>query len=240
MLLDRLSASDLTAATSECVFPPPYTSLARSLEQLLQTWPLQRRCVHAKQHVFRAGQSRHALYLVHSGFFKTALISEDGREKITGFRMRRDLLGLDSLDVPAYACDAIALDTGEVWELPYAQLRDQLPQFQERITAQLAGEIRRDWNWMLVLGTLGADQRVITFLFDLASRLERLGFSPSRLQLRMTRAELGNFLSLTLETVTRVLSRLQTRGLIAVSGREIRLQDREGLRSVLNGSAACH
>lgn len=211
-----------------------------SLEQLLQNWPLQRRRVHAKQHVFRAGQPRHALYLVHAGFFKTALISEDGREKITGFRMRGDLLGLDSLDMPTYTCDAIALDTGELWELPYAQLRDEMPQFQERITALLAGEIRRDWGWMLALGTLGADQRVVTFLFDLASRFERLGFSPSHLQLRMTRAELGNFLSLTLETVTRVLSRLQARGLIAVAGREIRIQNRAGLQTVLRENTACH
>ncbi|UJB21678.1 MULTISPECIES: helix-turn-helix domain-containing protein [Lysobacter] len=212
----------------------------RSLEQLLQSWPLQRRRVHAKQYIFRAGQPRHALYLVHAGFFKTAVISEDGREKITGFRMRGDLLGLDALDMPAYACDAMALDTGELWELPYAQLRDELPQFQERITALLAGEIRRDWGWMLALGTLGADQRVITFLFDLASRFEGLGFSPNHLQLRMTRAELGNFLSLTLETVTRVLSRLQARGLIAVAGREIRIQDRHGLQTVLRDSASCH
>ncbi|KRA20747.1 hypothetical protein ASD69_05420 [Lysobacter sp. Root604] len=207
---------------------------------MLQAWPLQRRCVHAKQHVFRAGQARHALYLIHSGIFKTAVISEDGREKITGFRMRGDLLGLDSLDMPTHACDATALDTGEIWELPYAQLRDRMPQFQERITALLAGEIRRDWNWMLVLGTLGADQRVITFLFDLASRLERQGFSPNHLQLRMTRAELGNFLSLTLETVTRVLSRLQARGLIAVAGREIHMLDRKGLRSILSESVAYH
>ncbi|KQZ60086.1 hypothetical protein ASD53_02695 [Lysobacter sp. Root559] len=180
------------------------------------------------------------MYLVHAGFFKTAVVSEDGREKITGFRMRGDLLGLDALDMPTYACDVMALDTGELWELPYTRLRDELPQFQERVTALLASEIRRDWSWMLTLGTLGADQRVVTFLFDLASRLEQLGFSPNRLQLRMTRAELGNFLSLTLETVTRVLSRLQARGLIGVAGREICIKDRNGLQTVLRDNTAYH
>ncbi|MEI2455023.1 helix-turn-helix domain-containing protein [Lysobacter firmicutimachus] len=213
---------------------------ARSLEQLLKDWPLQRRCVHAKQYVFRAGQPRQALYLVHAGFFKTALVSDDGREKITGFRMRGDLLGLDALDQPVYTCDAVALDTGELWELPYAQLRERLPQFQERITAMLAGEIRRDWNWMLALGTLGADQRVAAFLLDLAARLEGLGFSASRLMLRMTRAELGNFLSLTLETVTRALSRLQARGLIAVDGREIRILEPAALQAAQRDPALCH
>lgn len=202
--------------------------------------PLQRRRVRAKQHVFRAGQPRTALYLVHAGFFKTALVSEDGREKITGFRMRGDLLGLDALDMNAYACDAVALDTGELWEVPFARLRNERPQFQERITALLAQEIRRDWNWMLALGTLGADQRVVTFLFDLAARLRALGFSGECLQLRMTRAELGNFLALTLETVARSLSRLQARGLIEVAGREIRLRDRAGLGEVLNAGARVH
>lgn len=215
-------------------------SPARSLEQLLQDWPLQRRRVHAKQYVFRAGQPRQALYLVHAGFFKTALVSDDGREKITGFRMRGDLLGLDALDQHVYTCDAVALDTGELWELPYAQLRERLPQFQERITAMLAGEIRRDWSWMLALGTLGADQRVAAFLLDLAARLEGLGFSPSRLLLRMTRAELGNFLSLTLETVTRALSRLQARGLIAVDGREIRILEPARLQAAQRDPALCH
>jgi len=209
-------------------------------ELLRRGWPLQRRRVRAKQHVFRAGQPRTALYLVHAGFFKTALLSEDGREKITGFRMRGDLLGLDALDMDAYACDAVALDTGELWEVPFARLRSELPPFQERITALLAREIRRDWTWMLALGTLGADQRVVTFLFDLAARLQALGFSGERLQLRMTRAELGNFLSLTLETVARSLSRLQARGLIEVAGREIVLRDRVALGELLAAGGRVH
>ena len=217
-------------------------SETRSLEALLQEWPVQRRRIHAKQYVFRAGQPRQSLFLVHAGFFKTCMISEDGREKITGFRMRGDLLGLDALDMASYTCDAIALDTGEIWELPYAQLCNNLPEFQQRITSILAGEIRRDWGWMLTVGTLSAEQRVVAFLLDLGQRLEALGFSARRLLLRMTRAELGNFLSLKLETVTRALSHLQSQGMIEVAGREIRLEDLTGLRSVVYGTAgrSCH
>src|SRR5688572_20328038 len=160
---------------------------APALESLLLRWPPRVHRLEPRQALFHAGQPRASLFYVRSGCFKTSVVSEDGREKITGFRMRGDLLGLDALDMPTYACDVMALDTGELWELPYARLRDELPQFQERVTALLASEIRRDWSWMLTLGTLGADQRVVTFLFDLASRLEQLGFSPNRLQLRMTR-----------------------------------------------------
>ncbi|ALN55992.1 transcriptional regulator, Crp/Fnr family [Lysobacter enzymogenes] len=231
-------ADDGCAAASQAGDAALESWLQRELPRL--GLPLQRRRLRAKQHVFRAGQPRTALYLVHAGFFKTALVSEDGREKITGFRMRGDLLGLDALDMNAYACDAVALDTGELWEVPFARLRNERPQFQERITALLAQEIRRDWNWMLALGTLGADQRVVTFLFDLAARLQTLGFSGECLQLRMTRAELGNFLSLTLETVARSLSRLQARGLIEVAGREIVLRDRVALSGLLAAGGRVH
>jgi CRP/FNR family transcriptional regulator len=88
---------------------------------------------------------------------------------------------------------------------------------------------------MLALGTLGADQRVTAFLLDFSARLERLGFSPRELTLRMTRAELGNFLSLKLETVTRALSRLHAQGLLAVERRQIRIEDPAGLRALMTG-----
>jgi CRP/FNR family transcriptional regulator len=227
------SAEALLTPAQSVYAPLEVASTPRDLEAMLKHLPLQRRKVNAKQYVFRAGQPRQSLFLVHAGFFKTCLISEDGREKITGFRMRGDLLGLDSLDMPVYTCDAIALDVGEVWELPYASLSESLPEFHQRLTSILAGEIRRDWSWMLALATLSAEQRVATFLLDLAGRLETLGFSARRLTLRMTRAEIGNFLSLKLETVTRALSSLQAQGLIGVDGRDIRIEDTAGMRTAL-------
>lgn len=213
---------------------------AGDIASLVAGLPLQRRRLHPKQYLFRAGQPRQSLFLVHAGFFKTCVLSEDGREKITGFRLRGDLLGMDALDMPAYTCDAISLDVGEVWELPVAQLRHSLPEFQERLTAVLASEIRRDWGWMLALGTLSAEQRVIAFLLDLAARLEALGFSARHLMLRMTRADLGNFLALQLETVTRALSHLQALGLIGVERRQISIEDPAGLRGLLGGARAGH
>ena len=210
------------------------------LENLLLGLPLQRRRLRAGQHVFRSGQPRNALYLVHAGFFKTAVCSTDGREKITGFQLRGDLLGLDALDMRTYACDAVALDVGEIWELPHVCMSAQVPELQERITAMLASAIRRDWNWMLVFGTLSAQQRVIAFLLDLADRLHALGFSAHRLLLRMTRADLGSFLALKLETVTRALSDLQSRGLIGVERREILINDSAALRAMMQGTQRFH
>ena len=222
------------------LLPCPRPVSAAGIESLVQALPLQRRRLRAKQYLFRAGQRRQSLYLIHAGFFKTCVLSEDGREKITGFRLRGDLLGLDSLDMSTYACDAVSLDVSEVRELPYQQLRDSLPDFQDRLTAVLASEIRRDWGWMLAIGTLSAEQRVVAFLLDLATRLDALGFSPHRLMLRMTRADLGNFLALQLETVTRALSHLQAQGLIDVARREIRLTDPAGLRALLGTSRTIH
>lgn len=217
---------DAVAACNSAIAPAGFEELVKGLA-------LRRRVLRPKQHVFRAGQSQQSLYLVHAGVFKTSLVTADGREKVTGFRLRGDLLGLDSLGMANYACDAVSLDVGEVWELPCAQLRDQLPDFQDRLTAALAGEIRRDWKWMLAVTTLSAEQRVVAFLLDLAARLERLGFSSRQMLLRMTRADLGNFLSLQLETVVRALSHLQALGLIAIDRREICIRNRSGLQAML-------
>lgn len=234
MLESQVSVSEsISFLGDECPPPSLHRSAVPGIETLVAGLPLQHRRVRAKQYVFRAGERRQSLFLIHAGCFKTCVLSQDGREKITGFRLRGDLLGLDALDMPSYTCDAISLDVGEVWELPVAQLRDSLPDFQERLTAVLASEIRRDWGWMLAIGTLSAEQRVITFLLDLAARLEALGFSARCLMLRMTRADLGNFLALQLETVTRALSHLQTLRLIGVERRQIRIENPVALRAML-------
>lgn len=212
---------------------PPGPPARSNLEVLLRQFPLQRHGVRRKQYLFHAGQPCRALFLVHAGCFKTCILSEDGREKITGFHLRGDLLGADSLDLPSHSCDAIALDVSAVWELPVWMLQGQQAGVLRQVTLMLAAEIRREWHWMLALGTLGAEQRVALFLLDLASRLEARGFSARHMLLRMTRAELGNFLSLQLETVTRALSRLSTSGLIVVAGREIHIEDPDGLRRLL-------
>jgi len=207
------------------------------MEALLRGMPVRHRMLKRREYVFRAGQPRHSLFLVHGGFFKTCLASPDGREKITGFRMRGEMLGLDSLGLGAYACDAIALDVGEVWELPYAEFCGRVPEFEQRITWLLAAEVRDDQQWMLRLATLSADQRVGAFLLDMSTRLGALGFSRQCMMLRMTRADLGSFLALKLETVTRALSRLQGRGLLAVQGKKITLLDPVSMQGLMRADS---
>lgn len=196
---------------------------------------LRRVKVEAGDVLYRAGQPLHALYFVHAGFYKIRLLSADGRERTTGFRMRGDLLGIDAIGTETHVSDAVALDAGEVWELSYPEILDactHLPQLQSIVTRALAAEIRADRGWMLALGTLDAEQRVAAFLLDLGARHAALGYSDQRFVLRMTRAEIGSFLSLQLETVTRALTRLQARGFVEVERRDIRIVDAEALAAL--------
>jgi len=213
------------------------------IEKLREHVPVFRRKIRAGQTVYRAGQPFHALYLVHVGCFKTTELSDDGREQVTGFRMRGDLIGVESIGLAAYACDAIALEDGEVWELPYPPVLTALfglPEMHARFTAAMAEEIRRDRAWMLALGTLTAEQRVAAFLVDIAGRCAALGFSDRHFILRMSRSDMASYLALKHETVSRALSRLQDISCIEVLRREIKVLDSDGLAALAGGSVAVH
>ena len=218
------------------VAPPHAVPAPIDIDALRAFIPVVQRKLNAGQYLYRAGQPFNALYLVNIGFLKTCLVAEDGREQVTGFRMRGDLIGIESIGAAVHECDVVALETSGVWELPYpAILRAcvHMPELQERLTWALAAEIRSDRSWKLVLGSLSSEQRVAAFLLDLASRHEALGFSARHFVLRMGRADIGSFLALKHETVTRALTRLATQGCIDVRWREIRILDAAALRGVV-------
>ncbi|HET7610419.1 MAG TPA: cyclic nucleotide-binding domain-containing protein [Rhodanobacteraceae bacterium] len=202
--------------------------LELDMEELQRHMVVTRRIVRAGQYLYRNGQPFHALYLVHAGFLKTCELSEDGREQVTGFRMRGDMMGVESIGLAVHTCDAVALEDSQIWELPYPPVLNaclHIPELQVRLSTALAEEIRRDRSWMLAIGTLPAEQRVAAFLLDLASRLARLGFSARHFILRMGRADIASFLALKHETVSRALSHLEQLGYISVLRREVKLLD---------------
>ena len=220
-----------TLAPASCD-PGTATGGAIGIETLHEHLPATRRRLQPDQHLYRAGQPFDALFVVHFGCLKVCDLSPDGREQVTGFRMRGDLVGAESIGLHDYACDVVALEVCEVWELPYRPIPSaclRLPDLQACLTSALAEEIRRDRSWMLTLGTLKAEQRVAAFLLDLAARHARLGYSARHFILRMSRADIASFLTLKHETVSRILSRLQDRGCITVDRREIRILDADGL-----------
>ncbi|MEP6484574.1 MAG: cyclic nucleotide-binding domain-containing protein, partial [Rudaea sp.] len=199
-----------------------------SIDELSRYVSVTQRKLNGGQYLYRAGQAFQALYLVQAGFLKNSVTSEDGREQVTGFRMRGDLIGVESIGMATHTSDAIALDSCVVWELPYPAILSacaRIPELQSQLTSALAAEIRNDRAWMLALGTLSAEQRVATFLLDVASRHEALGFSARHFVLRMSRADIGSFLALKHETVTRALTRMSAQGFIDVQLREVRILD---------------
>jgi CRP/FNR family transcriptional regulator len=216
--------------------PPVLIKGGIALDDLRAHVPVVQRKLESGQYLYRAGQPFHALYLVHAGFLKTSVISEDGREQVTGFKMHGELMGVESIGMPAHTCDAVALDTSGVWELPYPEILGacaRMPALQEQLTAVLAAEIRNDRSWMLAVGTLSAEQRVAAFLLDVAARHEALGFSARHFVLRMSRADIGSFLALKHETVTRALTRMCAQGCIAIQWREVRILDADALRETI-------
>lgn len=210
------------------------------VELLRHHMQIGRRRLRARQYLYRGGQPFHGLYLVQAGFLKTSNLAEGGREQVTGFRMRGDLLGVESIGLAHHVGDAVALDDTEVWELPYPPVLDacrHVPALQAQLATAMAEEIRRSRGWMLTIGTLPAEPRVAAFLLDVSARLARLGLGDQRFVLRMTRMDIASFLALKHETVSRALSHLERLQLIEVSHREVALLDADGLRGFIDAAS---
>ena len=195
-----------------------------------------RRRVKRGEALFNAGGQFNAVYAIRSGFFKASVIDGEGREQVTGFSMGGELVGLDGLGSGTYNATAIALEDSEVCVLPYALIEEmarEVPALQRHLHAVLAREIVRDHGVMLLLGSMRAEERLATFLLNLSKRFVRRGYSASDFHLRMTREELGSYLGLKLETVSRLFSQFQDTHLIEVQQKHVRILDVEGLERVL-------
>ncbi|PPE66053.1 fumarate/nitrate reduction transcriptional regulator Fnr [Caldimonas caldifontis] len=200
-----------------------------------------RRTVKRGEALFHAGDPFHSLYAVRTGFFKTRVSSEDGRDQVTGFQMAGELLGLDAISQDRHTCDAVALEDSQVCVIHYSQLENlsrEFTELQSSFHKIMSREIVRDHGVMLLLGSMRAEERLAAFLLNLTQRLQARGFSPSSLILRMTREEIGSYLGLKLETVSRTFSKFQDDGLLEVKQRQIRILDQEGLQRLVN-SASC-
>ena len=195
-----------------------------------------RRRVKRGESLYKSGDAFNAVYALRSGFFKTSLAGEDGREQVTGFSMAGELLGLDGIGSGAYNGTATALEDSEVCVMPYALIEEmsrEVPALQRQLHAVLAREIVRDHGVMMLLGSMRAEERLATFLLNLSKRFVRRGYSSSDFHLRMTREELGSYLGLKLETVSRLFSQFQKDGLIEVNQKHVRIVDIAGLARIL-------
>jgi len=186
--------------------------------------------------LYRGQDAFESLFAVRSGAFKSVGVSRAGEEKVTGFHFPGEVLGLDAINGERHTYDAVALEDSEVCVIPYApltQLALKIPLLQARLLRILSSDISRDQGLMLLLGSMTAEQRLCAFLLSLSRRHQKLGYSADRFHLRMTREDIGSYLGLTLETVSRLLSRLQRDGLIAARQREIELKNVDVLKDVV-------
>ncbi|SEN19759.1 CRP/FNR family transcriptional regulator, anaerobic regulatory protein [Luteibacter sp. UNCMF331Sha3.1] len=201
---------------------------------------LRRRC-HAGQPLYRQGQPFHALYVVETGSFKIRDLAEDGREKVSAFKLRGDHLGMESIGLAQYACDAVALEESSCWEVSYElalRAAARAAPLQAELNAVLASEIRSAAGWMLTLSTLAADSRVAAFLVHMSRRYAALGQRSQHIALRMSRLDMASFLGLKHETVSRALGHLADSRYIAVSRREVDVLDPGGLAQCATAAIA--
>ena len=187
--------------------------------------------------LFRNGEPFTSLYAIRTGFFKTCIATEDGRDQVTGFQMAGEIIGLDGIVNDRHSCDAVALEDAEVCVMPYSNLEElsrEVNALQHHVHKVMSREIVREHGVMLLLGSMRAEERLAAFLLNLVQRLHARGFSQSELILRMTREEIGSYLGLKLETVSRTFSKFAEENIIEVKQRHVRILDTDKLQSMVN------
>ena len=188
--------------------------------------------------LFRQGYPLSALYAVRLGFFKTTMVTEEGREQITGFQMIGEMLGMDAIGDEHYTCNAIALEDSEVCPLHFAhleQLSHDLPSLQHNLNKLMSNEIIRDHTLLLMMGNMNSDERLGAFLLNLSQRLALRGYSPYSFVLRMRREEIASYLGMRLETICRSIARLRELCLVNISARNVDILDLPGLKHLVAG-----
>lgn len=196
-----------------------------------------RRKVKRGSTLFRNGDPFTSLYAIRTGFFKTCIATQDGRDQVTGFQMAGDIMGLDGVALDHHNCDAVALEDAEVCVMPFERVEEisrEVSAMQTHVHKIMSREIVREHGVMLLLGSMRAEERLAAFLLNLVDRLHSRGFSQSELVLRMTREEIGSYLGLKLETVSRTFSKFAEEGLIEVKQRHVRILQADALRRVVN------
>ena len=209
---------------------------AQELEQIDEVVAARRR-VKRGVPLFRNGELFKSLYAIRTGFFKTSIAAEDGRDHVTGFQMAGEIIGLDGIVNSRHTCDAVALEDAEVCVLPFDQvetLSREVGALQHHMHRIMSREIVCNHGVMLLLGSMRAEERLAAFLLNLLQRLHARGFSGSELVLRMTREEIGSYLGLKLETVSRTFSKFSEEGIIEVKHRLVRIIDTAALKGLIN------
>lgn len=236
-----VTIASLKAACKDCNLRELCLPLGLSEDDIgrLDATIKRRRTVRKGEALYRSGDALRSLFAVRRGAFKTSGIMEDGRVHVTGFFLPGEILGLDAITADCHPCTAEALETSDVCEIPYDRLEElgqRVPGLQHQLLRVMSREIARDEQMLVMLGRMTAEERLASFLVSLSRRQSRLGLSGTDLSLAMSRQDLGYYLGLALETVSRLFSRFQEQQLIEVIGRQVRLLDLPQLDALANAA----
>ncbi len=235
-LRNRIEPEPRINRCSECAYRDgcvPRNVVPGDIALLEALAPVARRVAH-EMALYHSRDPFSGLFAVRSGSFKSVIISRGGEAKVTGFHMPGDIIGAEGIYATRYHYSVVALEDSEVCRIPYDSLLEcaaTVPGVQEGLLRIMSGDISRDNGLVLLLGAMSAEERVVAFLLSLSRRYAALQYSLDHFVLRMTRADIGSYLGLSLETVSRVFTHLAHEGLIAVDRRDVVLKDLDGLRA---------
>jgi CRP/FNR family transcriptional regulator len=231
---NRLKTSCSTCGLHELCLPAGLNGEELSaLDGLVE----RRRKVRRGDYVYRAGNPLQSLHAIRFGFLKSSVLHNDGREQVAGFHMMGDLVGMDAIASHKHLCDAVALEDSEICDIPLQELETlsrNIPSLQQHFHRIMSREIARDYGVMLLLGSMRAEERLAAFLLNLSQRFASRGYSAQEFHLRMTREEIGSYLGLKLETVSRTLSGFQAQGLITVQNKHLCILNIQALHDLVN------
>ena len=199
-----------------------------------------RRKIKRGESLYHLGTDFKSLFAIRSGVFKTSVTLEDGREQVTGFQMAGEIMGLDGIVSDRHTCDAVALENAEVCVMPFNEiemLSREVSALQHHVHKIMSREIVREHSVMMMLGSMRAEERLAAFLLNLTQRLHARGFSRSELVLRMTREEIGSYLGLKIETVSRTFSKFVDEGILEVKQKNLRILKPDALQQLVNAPA---
>ncbi len=186
-------------------------------------------------YLFRTGDKFKSLFAIQYGSMKSYGLTIDGKEQVTGFHLTGEVLGMDAIDEDVHHCNAVALEKTEICELPFSaleHLQNEVPSLQHDLNCIMSREIRRDHHMLLMLGSTTVEQRMARFLLNLYERLQKRGAENNILNLSMTRQDIGNYLGVAFETVSRQLAHMQDEGILEIKNRNIHLLDVDRLEAI--------
>jgi CRP/FNR family transcriptional regulator len=233
--LNKIKVSCSNCSLSELCLPRGVgQGVLEKLEDIVKrSSPLQKGEV-----LFRAGDKFKGIYAVRSGLVKVFATADDGEEQIIGFFLPGEMLGLDAIATQVHACNAVALETSTYCAIPFTELSEickEIPELQDQLFRIMSRELSVENQMLLTLGKKNSEEKVATFLLTISTRYHDLGFSANEFKLTMSRQEIGNYLGITFETVSRVLGRLQRNGIIKVNRKAIKILDMVALKNLVSG-----